>query len=131
MPEDPRIVERRVDLPSAPPRVWEALTDPREISAWFGAEATIEPRRGGRATFRWADGRERGGVVEAADPGHALAFRWLPFERSPEGERRMVGPGRVEFLLEPSGDGTRLTVREWLPAEDVGPAFATAARSVR
>jgi uncharacterized protein YndB with AHSA1/START domain len=107
--------------------VWPALTEGDRLSAWFGAEVSLEPRPGGRATFRWPDGRQRGAVVEAAEPGRRLVFRWLPFERGSGGRTVVVGPGRVEMEVEPFGGGSILRVSEWgrdrgHPAEAVVPA---------
>jgi uncharacterized protein YndB with AHSA1/START domain len=105
-------VSRSTDLPAPPARVWEALTESGELSAWFGADAAGEFRPGGRVTFRWEDGRERGAVLEELDRPRRLAFRWLPFERNPRGETRMLGPGRVEITIEGVPGGTRITVAE-------------------
>ena len=115
--EDDRLVHREVELPAPPDRVWSALTEADELSVWFGAEVTLDPRRGGRLAARWPDGRERTGVVEEVEPGRRLAFRWLPFERHPGGEVLVLGPGRVAFDLEPVPGGTRLSVWEWGPRE--------------
>jgi uncharacterized protein YndB with AHSA1/START domain len=105
-------VERSVLLPAAPALVWESLTNEGDLSSWFGAEVQMDVRPRGRATFRWPDGLERGAVLEEIDPGRRLAFRWLPFAWI-DGQTRPVPPGRVEFLLEEEGEGTKLTVTEW------------------
>jgi uncharacterized protein YndB with AHSA1/START domain len=105
-------VQRRVVLPAPPARVWSALTEAPELSAWFGAQVTVEARPGGRATFRWPDGRERGAVLEEVDPPSWLSFRWLPFERLGDGQARLVPPTRVELRLEPAEGGTILTLEE-------------------
>jgi uncharacterized protein YndB with AHSA1/START domain len=117
-------VERQVELPVPPEEVWPALSEGPRLSAWFGAQISLEPRPGGRATFRWPDGRERGAVVEVVEPGRRLAFRWMPFERSADGGAAVVGAGRVEFELEPIGRGTVLRVREW--GTDRPPAVESA-----
>jgi uncharacterized protein YndB with AHSA1/START domain len=88
------------------------MTESRELSAWFGAEVTLEPRPGGRATFRWPDGHERGAVLEDVEPPSHLSFRWLPFERSADGHARLVPATRVELRLEPVEGGTVLTLEE-------------------
>jgi uncharacterized protein YndB with AHSA1/START domain len=106
-------VERRIELPVPPAEVWPDLSEAPRLSAWFGAEVDMDARAGGRATFRWPDGRVRGAVVEAADPDRLLVFRWLPFETAADGRREVVGPGRVELEVEPSGRGSVLSVREW------------------
>jgi uncharacterized protein YndB with AHSA1/START domain len=109
-------VTRHVRIAATPEAVWDALTDPRELAAWFGADGVIDPRLGGAVRFRWPDGAERRGLVIELDPPRRLAFRWR--------ELRMSGAGLsaaearvVTFKLEPerSGqrDGTRVTVTEW------------------
>jgi uncharacterized protein YndB with AHSA1/START domain len=102
-------VERTIELPGPVAEVWRSITS--GLSAWFGAEVELDGRPGGRATFRWPDGRVRGAVVEEFQPPSRFAFRWLPFERV-GGETRMVPGTRVEFDLHGSGEGVRLRVTE-------------------
>jgi uncharacterized protein YndB with AHSA1/START domain len=95
--------------------VWEALTDPQELAAWFGADGTIDPRSGGAVRFRWPDGTERRGLVIELVPPRRLAFRWRELRASGAGlsgaEARVV-----TFTLEPERaggrEGTRVTVTE-------------------
>jgi uncharacterized protein YndB with AHSA1/START domain len=115
-------VTRQVVLPAPPARVWEALSDPEQLSWWFGAEASIEVRSRGRATFRWSDGSERIAVVETAEAPRLLVFRWLPFQRLGRGATRQAVPGRVRIALEPHESGTLLTVVESAASEDADPA---------
>jgi len=103
-------VERTIDLPGPPARVWASITD--GLSEWFGADVELEGRPHGRASFRWADGRERGAVVEEFRVPRRLAFRWLPFERTAAGEIRLVPSTRVELEIEETGGGVRLRVTE-------------------
>jgi uncharacterized protein YndB with AHSA1/START domain len=108
-------VTRHVRIEATPEAVWEALTDPRELAAWFGAAGTIDPRVGGAVRFRWPDGSERRGLVIELDPPRRLAFRWRGLRTSG------AGPSAVEvrvvtFTLEPDRaggrKGTRVTVTE-------------------
>jgi uncharacterized protein YndB with AHSA1/START domain len=105
-------IEREEILPAPPDRVWEALTEAGELSAWFGAEASGEFRVMSRIAFRWPDGRERLAVIEELERPRRLAFRWLPFERHPDGETRVLAPGRVEISVEEVPEGSRITVAE-------------------
>jgi uncharacterized protein YndB with AHSA1/START domain len=105
-------IRREVTLPAGRQQVWEALTDAVRLSSWFGARVELEPRPGGRASFRWDDGKERGAVIEEADPPRRFSFRWLPFERVLGGVAIPRGSGRVVFELEEADDGTRLVVTE-------------------
>jgi uncharacterized protein YndB with AHSA1/START domain len=112
-PRDGDPVRREAEVPAPPSRVWRALTEAEELSAWFGAEAEIDPRPGGPMSLRFDDGWMRPGVVEDVVPEQRLVFRWLPFERHPDGSWRPMGHGRVEFELEATETGTRLVVSEW------------------
>lgn len=104
-------VTRSVVLPAEPDEVWATLTAPEELSAWLGDVVALELEPGGSLVVRENQGATRRGVVEAADPGRILSFRW----------RRLAGAGvslevggasRVTFVLEADPAGTRLTVTE-------------------
>jgi len=104
-------VTRSVVLPAEPDEVWATLTTPKELSAWLGEVVALELEPGGSLVVRENEGATRRGVVEAADPGRILSFRW----------RRLAGAGvslevggasRVTFVLEADPAGTRLTVTE-------------------
>jgi len=127
-------VEREVVVPATPEEVWPAVTEADEISAWFGAEVEIDARPGGRGTVRWPDGTERHVLVEHVEPARRLAFRWLPFQRTAEGEVTPVPASRVEIALDPVPGGTRIRVVErpafgpvGLGAGRAGEALALAA----
>ena len=118
-------VEREVTVPATPGEVWPAVTQSDEVSAWFGADAQLEVRPGGRGVFRWPDGTERNVVVEDVEPPRRLSFRWLPFQRTAAGEIVIVPSTRVEILLDEVPGGTRVRVVEQ-PAFSLG---STPARS--
>jgi uncharacterized protein YndB with AHSA1/START domain len=103
-------VTRSVVLPVGRDEVWATLTSPEELSAWLGEVVELEPEPGGAIVLR-EQGSTRRGMVEAAQLGRILSFRW----------RRLAGAGvslevggatRVTFVLEADPDGTRLTVTE-------------------
>ena len=103
-------VTRSVVLPAGPDEVWATLTTPEELSVWLGEVVELEPEPGGAIVVR-EQGSTRRGMVEAAEPGRILSFRW----------RRLAGAGvslevggatRVTFVLEADPEGTRLTVTE-------------------
>jgi uncharacterized protein YndB with AHSA1/START domain len=105
-------VEREVVVPAAPEEVWPALTREEELSAWFGAEVEIDARPGGRGAARWADGTQRHLLVEDVEPPRRLAFRWLPFQRTADGDVVPVPSSRVEIELDAVPEGTRIRVVE-------------------
>ena len=108
-------VTRHVRIDATPEAVWDALTDPRKLAAWFGADGAIDLRSGGAVRFRWPDGTERRGLVIELDPPRRLAFRWRELRTSGAGLSAAVATV-VTFTLEPerSGrrEGTRVTVTE-------------------
>jgi uncharacterized protein YndB with AHSA1/START domain len=104
-------IRREVRIAAAPKDVWDALTDPAELSAWFGADAQIDLRPGGAVHFTSCDGTERRGLVVELDAPRRLVWRWR--------ELRSTGHGLtssdatvVEFVVEAHGDGARVTVTE-------------------
>jgi uncharacterized protein YndB with AHSA1/START domain len=91
------------ELRQAPAVVWTALTDPAELDQWAPFSATADLGRLGDTTLTLVDGPERTDqpcTVLAADPPRLLEYTW--------------GDDRLRWELEPSGDGTRLTLRHIL-----------------
>jgi uncharacterized protein YndB with AHSA1/START domain len=97
--------QRQIVIPASPEKLWDALTDPEALSAWFGAEVEWDLHEGGAARFvDDEDGTLRRGVVESVLPGRHLRFVWW---RDDDG-----AASQVSYVLEPDDEGTRLTVIE-------------------
>lgn len=105
-------VRREAVVPGSAEEVWAALTEPPLLSAWFGAEVTLDAREGGRADFRFPDGTSRGALIESLEPRRRLTFRWLPFERGPDGTVWRRDSTTVDISLSPAEDGTLVTIVE-------------------
>ncbi len=116
-------VERSVILAASVDEVWAALSEGDRMSAWFGADVSIDPTHGGEAVFRWLDGTKRRAVVETADPPRALTLRWVPLRWLPDLEVPAIDRSstRIEFRIERAGAGARLTVVEWAGDRSTGP----------
>jgi uncharacterized protein YndB with AHSA1/START domain len=84
-------------LPHPPQKVWQALTEPEHLRAWFPAE--IEGERAAGAPLRFAFPNNEGPTVEGEmityDPPSLLEYRW--------------GQELLRFELEPDGEGCVLT----------------------
>ena len=104
-------IRREVKISGAPHDVWGALTHSAELAAWFGAEAQIDLRLGGAVRFTWPDGTERRGLVVDLDVPRRLAWRWREL-RSRAGGLTTSDATVVEFMVEPDGEGSRVTVTE-------------------
>lgn len=111
-----RTITQERFYPHAPERVWQALTDPRELAQWL-LPNTFQPRLGHRFRFtqRTPAGRSRKvacQVVELESPAR-LSYTW-------QAEDEAL-PTLVTWSLEAVGDGTCLRL------EHIGPETNDAA----
>lgn len=110
-------IERKIDLDAPPERVWAALTDHEEFGAWFRlslhgpfkvGEVTL-----GEVTYPGHEGLPFWARVEVMDEPNCFSFSW-PMDETIQPDDPGIDDKvtLVEFILEPSGRGSRLTVRE-------------------
>jgi uncharacterized protein YndB with AHSA1/START domain len=104
----PDRIERTVEVPHPPDKVWAALTTAKGLAAWFGQEATIDLRPGGSAHMSWSNGSSVAMRVERVEEPTVFGFTWQIYGLPADDPRRTY----VEFTLEPVPAGTRLTVVE-------------------
>jgi uncharacterized protein YndB with AHSA1/START domain len=68
-------IERRLEFRVSAARLWQALTDPNQLSSWFGTAADFRAEVGADGWFEWPEyGRFHCRVV-AVEPGRHLAWR--------------------------------------------------------
>src|SRR4051812_46068638 len=104
----PDRIERTLQLPQPPERVWQALTTAEGLGTWFGNRAEIDLRVGGRAKLEWDSGDSAALTIERVEPPRVFAYTW-PVNGLPADDPRR---NYVEFTLRPEGTGTTLTVVE-------------------
>jgi len=97
-------------IKATPERVWQALTDPAFTVKYFHQTA-LESNLGQGDGYRYVMGDGQPaieGTIEEIEPGQRLAmtFRFLYDAALAE-----EPPSRVEWVLTPAGDVTRLTLR--------------------
>lgn len=97
-------VKRELRFPQSREEVWQALADSESLAAWMHPN-DFEPRVGHRFTFRVPPKPEVGfpGLTVHCEvlicrPPEALAFTWVA------GDLKT----KVEYRLEPDGQGTRV-----------------------
>jgi uncharacterized protein YndB with AHSA1/START domain len=100
------------EIIEAPPEdVWGFMVDPAALSAWFGADAWLEPEPEGIVRFRFPDGAERRGRVEHVAPFRTLTWRWREHLGAGFGSR--IGePSFVTIELQRVPGGTRVRITE-------------------
>ena len=109
-------IEKHVELDAPIERVWRALTDYREFGEWFRVklEGPFLPGEVSRGHITYP-GYEHlvweATVVKMEEPRH-FAFTWHPYAVDPDADYSKETPTLVEFRLEASGKGTRLSVTE-------------------
>jgi uncharacterized protein YndB with AHSA1/START domain len=103
-------IERETLIAAPVERVWELVTAPEHVGAWFGdAGAEIDLRPGGAMALRWEEHGTVRARVERVDPPRVFAYRWASrMEVEPEAGASTL----VELFLEPAEDGTLLRVVE-------------------
>ena len=104
-----RRFERR--LPHRPERVWRALTDAKELAAWFPALVEGDCERGAALRFVFRDGQEpstEGKVTEHAPPRlleYTMGRETLRWELSPIPEGTLlVFTTEVKIASAPAND---------------------------
>ena len=121
----PNAIVRTLDLPHSQEKVWAALTTLDGLTGWFGSHADGEMAPGRDVLMRWEqhDDGMRTLSIKVVDPMSTFAFSW-GISGAPEGDPRQT---YVEFALEPTRSGTRLTVTEsgfaQLPDEWLEPSY--------
>jgi uncharacterized protein YndB with AHSA1/START domain len=101
------------ELRQAPAVVWAALTAPEQLDRWAPFTASRDLGSPGEAVLVMVDGPDRTDMtakVLRAEAPALLEYTW--------------GDDRLRWELEPSGDGTRLTLRHTLARPDMDATVA-------
>ncbi len=127
----PDRIEKVVEINAPITRVWRALTDHQEFGIWFrvkldgpfvaGAVSRGHVTYPGYEHLRWE------AVVQKIEAEHYFSFTWHPYAIDPTKDYSQEPSTLVEFTLEPTAAGTRLTIVESgfdkLPPERRDEAF--------
>ena len=109
-------IDRAIDIDAPVEQVWRALTDPREISAWFRVTIEGQFKTGDEVWMTsthepYAGQRFRVRIVELTPP-RRMVWRWHPGEVDPALDYSQEPETTVTYTLEPIPTGTRLSVSE-------------------
>jgi uncharacterized protein YndB with AHSA1/START domain len=111
---DTLTVRRTIQIEAPVAKVWTAVTDPAHISRWFGQAAFAGSTAGSLGTLTWPDRDPIPVRIEAVDEPRMVSYRWSNDDASGTAPEVLDEQHSTvfTFTLEPSGDGTRLTVVE-------------------
>jgi len=114
MPENR--IEKRIQLNAPVARVWRALTDYREFGEWFrvALEGPFVPGHAAHGHITWPGYEHLAweANVQKMEPERLFSFTWHPYAVDPAVDYSAEPPTLVEFRLEPTETGTRLTLTE-------------------
>jgi uncharacterized protein YndB with AHSA1/START domain len=98
-------VEVQTRIAASPETVFDFFVDPNRMMQWMGRSVELDPRPGGAFRCDVNDEAVASGEFVEVDRPSRVVFTW-----GWEGEDSVVKPGtsRVEVMLEPDGEGTRL-----------------------
>ena len=108
-------IEKTIEIAAPAEKVWAALTDHEAFGEWFRVQLdgpfVVGEETTGRITYPGHEGTKWTSVTERMEAPRLFAFRW-PHYNDPEAVVSKAPSTRVEFRLDPTSNGTRLTVTE-------------------
>src|SRR5579864_8016965 len=109
-------IEKSIDLAAPIETVWRALTDHNEFGAWFRVKLDGPFVAGeistGHITYPGYEHVKWRAVVQTMEAPRLFSFTWHPYAVDPAVDYSQEPPTLVEFRLEPTPTGTRLTLVE-------------------
>lgn len=107
-------IGKTIDLKAPLARVWRALTDHRELGAWFRVALespfTVGGAVRGHVTYPGYEHLVMEARVVAIEPQRYFAYTWHPYAVEPGVDYAQEPPTLVEFTLRAIDTGTRLTL---------------------
>jgi len=109
-------IEKTIEMNAPIDRVWRALTDHREFGEWFlvAIEAPFEEGKPSRGNILYP-GYEHvvwQVTIKRMDKPNLFSFTWHPYAVEQDVDYTTETPTLVEFRLQPTPAGTKLTVTE-------------------
>ncbi len=112
----PDRIEKHIVLRAPRARVWRALTDGAEFGAWFGVKLDGPFVEGqavrGRITSAGYEHISMEMQIVKLEPERYFAYRWHPYAVDPKADYSKETPTLVEFRLDETAGGTKLSVVE-------------------
>lgn len=105
-------IERELMLEANIDKVWDAITNPEQLSQWFGDTADIPLLAEGEPiVFGWGDDLSKG-IIQTVNPPNVFAFRWQSSRLGRSAEFSGEYSTLVTFTLTAIPTGTHLHMIE-------------------
>lgn len=105
-----------IELKAPLSRVWRAISDHKEFGQWFSVKLDGPFKPGsvstGKMTFPGYEDYPWRAIVERMEPQRLFSFRWHDYDEKSGVDLAEQATTLVEFRLEPTAEGTRLTITE-------------------
>jgi len=109
-------IEKEIELRAPIERVWQALTESNEFGTWFRVKLDGPFVAGqittGHITYPGYEHLKWQVRVKQMEAPRLFSFEWHPYAVDPNVDYSQEPATLVEFRLEPTATGTRLTVVE-------------------
>jgi uncharacterized protein YndB with AHSA1/START domain len=108
--EQPRSIERELEINAPVEAVWKALTDAEELTRWFPLEARVTPGAGGSMWMSWRNEYQHETPIEIWEPNKRLRLIYCEATPAdaPEGTFRIPFRVTLDYYLEGRGGKTVL-----------------------
>lgn len=106
------IIQRELMINATAERIYNAIATPELVVKWFPDTVSGDYRQGAQALFSFGEKHRSSVYIEAANPYHYFAYRWVPGGTNFTGDVRTVPNTLVEFHiteLEPGRSKVSLT----------------------
>ena len=104
------LIEKSTVIQATPVRIYNSLTDAKQLSRWMADQVESDPREGGQVVVHY-DGHEKRGEYRRLIRGVEVGIRWTQFEEA-------VPIDLTGFKLEKTAQGTRVRVVDFAVPED-------------
>jgi uncharacterized protein YndB with AHSA1/START domain len=102
-------IEREISIQAPIVTVWDVITKPEYISQWFGAQAELDVRQGGKGKLSWGEDMEAPLEIVEVEKPHLFSFLWVaPDEETKPTHQQTL----VEFRLAEDGAETKVRFTE-------------------
>ena len=107
---------KSIEIEAPLARVWRALTDASQFGEWFRVKLdgpfVAGQATAGHITFPGYEHLRMEVVVQRIEPQSYFSFTWHPYAVDPQRDYAQETPTLVEFRLDETAGGTRVTVTE-------------------